>query len=405
MARTPPFRPRAHEVIELWGTKHTFCEHPAAPGMVFAQEGGRGVVYQLSANSGASLHGLKVFASAFRVSRHQRSSKQLDQIGSRVGLAAARRRVVDPDDLIARRLPSLQYAVLMPWIRGTTWYDCLQLAETSGTRVHTSELARRFALSFLDIMAGLEGAGIAHTDISPGNVILDDVRMQVELLDLEDIYAPGIAEPEEKTSGTPGYQHHKRWHTWRPEGDRYAVAVLTSELLLLSDDAVARRSSTSGFFVSDCTNAEAREAYDMAIAKLSKSYPRFAKLFHTAWFAEVLSACPEITELHAALHADVENGSNAQEYTTVRVPPRDAATPTPATDSAAQAETLPFKWMGEEEPVPWVPVERLLTASSQTDGDEGLWFRPRNMLLILLIVVLIVVGLAYLAVDPLRAGG
>ena len=194
----------------------------------------------------------------------------------------------------------------MPWIRGRTWYDSLQTAESKRQRLHTPHVAMKFALDFLDVMSGLEQAQIAHTDISPGNVTLDSDTLKVELLDLEDMYFPDATEPskDEKTCGTPGYQHHKRRHTWRPEGDRYATAILTSELLLLSDDELARRTTTSGFYGDDCTTPEGRAGFELAMPRLSAQCPAFAELFERAWSADSLAECPRIAELRAALLKD-----------------------------------------------------------------------------------------------------
>jgi hypothetical protein len=55
----------------------------------------------------------------------------------------------------------------------------------------------------------------------------------VELLDLEGVYISGIPSPKRLSHGSPGYQHCRlgRQGQWSPYGDRFAGAILLTEML------------------------------------------------------------------------------------------------------------------------------------------------------------------------------
>src|SRR6185436_15116432 len=89
-----------------------------------------------------------------------------------------------------RTHPDLAYAMIMPWIKGRTWFDFLVNAGSSG-RPFPFATALQLCKRFLEVLASLEKSGIAHTDLSPGNVVLETSSCDVQLLDLEDLYMPG----------------------------------------------------------------------------------------------------------------------------------------------------------------------------------------------------------------------
>jgi hypothetical protein len=155
-------------------------------------------------------------------------------------------------------------------------------------------------------MTGLEAVGIAHTDISSGNVVVDITSSGVELLDLEDIYTPGIPPPPQAqlVKGTNGYRHKsvdRGKSCWCAEGDRYAAAVLAAEILLLANKDLAKRADEDGYFVEHCGTAIGVERYQAARGWLEKIAPSFATVFERSWQADSLERCPTIAELHAAV--------------------------------------------------------------------------------------------------------
>jgi hypothetical protein len=295
----PKYSPKPGESLTLFGRQYTFQEHPGAPDMVFGQEGGRGFVYQVKSADGTR-YGLKVFHRRFRVERLVGSSRQLNLLEIHRGLFAAKRWIVLPEDPVAKANPELTYAVLMPWVPGKTWYDCLGRAGSHGA-LFSLDQAKNVGSTFLSVMESLERNSIAHTDISSGNVMVDAApQAQAQLLDLEDIYMPDAPEPKDKTYGTAHYQHQGARSTWKPEGDRYATGVLATEILLLANEPTARKATTAGYFEGTCLAPGARLRFEEAKDWLSFAAPDFAKIFERTWYSDTLENCPKIAELQRA---------------------------------------------------------------------------------------------------------
>ena len=122
-----------------------------------------------------------------------------------------------------------------------------------------------------------------------------------ELLDLEDLYMPNIAEPAAKTIGTPNYQHPAGKDTWRSAGDRYATAVLASEVLLLSDVGKARCATDTGYYGGNRTVDEARQRFDEAQQWFQREAPEFGEALEAAWKSDSLLKCPRIAALRDSL--------------------------------------------------------------------------------------------------------
>jgi hypothetical protein len=256
---------------------------------------------------------------------------------------AARRKVVAPNEGAARMYDDLKYAVLMPWVPGRTWDDCLQLAETTGA-VHSLTEARDLSLRFLRVMHQLESSGIAHTDVSCGNVKVQLKAPETQLIDLEEMYLPKAPEPAITHSGTPGYSHPAGLKTWRPSGDRYASAILTAELLLLSDDTMARMASSGGFFLSHDTVRD-EERFKAAEPYLHEISPEFSKLFVHAWNSASIEACPKIGDLLEGMGRD----------TTRRL----VRTPDPTRGRPQQPELQPATPPTDGARVKFEPIERV----------------------------------------------
>jgi hypothetical protein len=287
------FSPMLGESVRLFGDTFTFQEHPQAPGMTFASQGGRAMVYQVKSTSGDKF-GLKVFSATYRNELVLESCRHLKELERYPGLLAAQRRIVPVEDPIVFRVPDLKYAVLMPWVPGKTWFDWVATAESKGSQFELDS-AERVAKRFLSVLATLERDSIAHTDISGGNVVVNAATGEAELLDLEEIYMPGKPEPPQAGPGTLYYQHRAGASTWKPEGDRYAAGILASEILLMAEESLARKITTSGFYEGG------EERFKDACHCLKETAPYFLDVFKRTWSAESLEECPKIADLRDGL--------------------------------------------------------------------------------------------------------
>lgn len=319
------FDPSVGDVIRLFGDEFVLQEHPAARGMVFAAEAGRATVYQVRDRQRRPW-ALKVFFPKFRTPRVIESTKHLRSVESFEGLMAASRRVVTPDEGDARTIPELHYSVLMHWVPGRTWYDLLEIAGSSGREkpIHRITVARQLTSRFLTVMDRLEESGIAHTDISAGNVTVEHNAKDTQLLDLEDMYLPQGSAPVVTTTGTPGYSHPNvisPENTWQAAGDRYATAVLSAELLLMANKQFAKDATSNGYFTGHRNDPPAQSRFTVAEPYLRDVAPSFAKLVVEAWTSDSLKACPRIRQLHEAARKD---------WSTIRVPTPAGTKPTTA---------------------------------------------------------------------------
>ena len=360
------FNPKPQDKINLFRQEFTFQEHPNAPGMPFSLEGSRAFVYQLKDRPGRT-HCLKVFKPRSRDARIAESQVQLQKLEKLPGLSAAVRRVVPPSDKAARQYPELAYAVFMPWIAGRTWAEMLMEAARKGAAYPKQE-AVRLCTDFLETLSNLEGEKIAHTDISSSNVIFQSSKQATELLDLEDVYMPGAVKPLQPTNGTPNYQHQAGKITWCLYGDRYAGAVLASEILLLSDPSAARRATDTGYFAGNCTSPEARQRFDEAQRWFQREAPAFGELFHFTWWADSLENCPPIADLKAAA-AKVPAGGRVQVFTP-SVPECEPETVTPPKPLTFQPDAVHVAW----EPI--APAGKQLFEWVQAAPPAGTFRQP-----------------------------
>lgn len=165
------FQPNPGDGIVVNGTAYTVGQHPAAPGVAYAQAGRQGIVYQLIPVDG-ELHeakALKVFFPKFRIPAMVYQSEHMGNYREIPGLQVSSREVLTPErngDLIAE-YPDLLYAVIMPWIHGCTWFDVISDQRNLG-RSDSLMLAKALAA----IGSSMEQRGLAHCDLSAPNVML-----------------------------------------------------------------------------------------------------------------------------------------------------------------------------------------------------------------------------------------
>jgi serine/threonine protein kinase len=340
------FEPQVGETIKLFGQDYQFREHRNAPGLVWAGSGGRATVYNVVDKRNQSW-GLKVFFPRYRNPIVVQSTAYLKQFEAYEGLLAAHRRVVEPKEGDARKYRELHYAILMPWVPGKTWFDCLQTAENDGTSPHTVRTARDLSVRFLRVMEQLESSGAAHTDISPGNVSLEYSAKDTQLLDLEEMFGPGAPPPAAQHAGTPGYRHPAEAPTWKASGDRYATAVLTAELLLMSDGSLARKATAGGFFGSNRANQDALNRFRDAEPYLREVSPRFLELFEEAWNSDSLESCPKVRQLMEKVNLDAGRLVSPPTITSA-VKPKKNLTTAPLSPKPRPQNDERVKWAQEE---------------------------------------------------------
>ncbi len=295
------FNPDLHTVLTIGPQTYQFTPHPLIPNEVYQIPREQATTYQLIHKQDQSLWALKVIPASYRDARVIDVTNALVRYRHLPGLKAANRFCLSKfscPDLIAR-YPLLEQAIVMPWIEGKTWAGFMDdsLASTN----YSQEQAHQLALTTAHVLWNLEMRHLAHTDIAGDNVILLDDE-QIELIDLEGCYLPSVPPPARKSRGWQGYQHQKLDHNknYRPEGDRFAGAMLLTEMLTWWHPlvrAVTPDECDALFQAWDSESMEGRKRRLTAVRNTLWSInPKLQALFDRAWLSSDLADCPELSE-------------------------------------------------------------------------------------------------------------
>lgn len=302
------FAPRLGTQVYIGPAAYGFMPHPLFPAdmdEVFVVEGGEALIYQLQNLATGDLWALKVSKPSYRGEHIARSVAALAPYANLPGLYLGNRLCItrQAHPQLVAQYPDLEFAVLMPWIAGRTWAGFLADPDTSAT--YTPYQARDLAAAAAQVLWDLEAHHLAHTDIAGGNVILAPDLKRVELLDIENLYMPNAPAPVRRSLGSPGYQHRSldKRGQWRPEGDRFAGAMLLTEMLAWWDPTVRSRTqpgSDSLFQPAELQEVGSPNWQATRDALWAVCQPALP-LFDAAWASNDLAACPELSAWALAL--------------------------------------------------------------------------------------------------------
>ncbi|MCM3782835.1 hypothetical protein M3231_07600 [Neobacillus mesonae] len=304
------YQPKPGDELLISGEKYTIGQHPAAPGIAYAQTGRQGTVYKLIPQNGHDYESkaLKVFFPKFRVPAMVYQSEQMEKYSEISGLQVCKRDVLTPErngKLISEH-GDLLYAVLMPWVDGISWFDIV-----CDKKQLTPEQSLILASSLASIGSAMEQRGIAHCDLSAPNVLIPffseverpEGAAAVELVDVEQLYSPKMDRPDALLAGSAGYAAHRIVNSglWSSYADRFAGAVILAEMLGFSDPEVVERTYGESYF----DQRELQTSSDRYL-KLQKSLEsrfgsKISELFGRAWHSQDLSSCPTFGEWLVAI--------------------------------------------------------------------------------------------------------
>lgn len=309
------------EEITIDGLVYTIGEHPAAKGFPYGQEGRQGVVYQLipQIETSSGWKALKVFRKQFCNPKMVYLSENLQRYANLPGLQVCDRTVLTPqqyNDLLARH-EELIYSVVMPWIEGPTWMDVMLEKRKLDPR-ESLLLARSLA----KVLSNMEQRGLAHCDISGSNVLLpklvknniEDGFSYVELVDVEQMYAPGYEKPDVLVGGSPGYYGKNiSSNLWSGYADRFAGAILLAEMLGWCDEEVRNKAYGESYFAPKEIQQES-ERYTLLLSSLHRNWgDKIATLFEQVWQSVELHQCPTFGEWLVVLMGLGENVDQERE--------------------------------------------------------------------------------------------
>ncbi|HYK03149.1 MAG TPA: hypothetical protein VE974_15425 [Thermoanaerobaculia bacterium] len=305
MARFEP-GPGEEFVLTVDGRRFAFrsVPHPAAPASAHVISAGRADVHRVQELASRGEYALKVFMTRHRGPQIAEACARLDAHKRSGGLSVCDRRCLSPgraDETIAE-FPNLAFAVLMPWVRGESWFDVLAKGKSGGSWSEADGTA--FALRLATVLFHLEKSGMAHGDVSSGNVILNRKTGDLQLVDVEDLYAPGWPRPQAPSAGTPGYRHRNTpADVWSAAADRFAAAMLLSEMLAWSDAGIHARAHGESYFDQTMIDRQDDAAYAALRAAVSRWGNDLASLLDHAWRSASVDDCPSISEWYGALQA------------------------------------------------------------------------------------------------------
>ncbi len=346
-----PFQLGAGDSLGIGGVRYVAAEHPSAPGMPYGQEGRQATVYQLVA--GAERRALKVFEVRHRDPLLVALSARLQAYADLPGLAVCRRTVLTPAQhmVLLRAHPDLIYAVLMPWIKGPTWMQVLL-----EKRALVPETSLALARSFASMLAGMEQQGLAHCDLSGPNVLLPGLlfsgsegRALIALVDVEQLYAPDLRRPPLPPGGSPGYAHRMAPDgLWSREADRFAGAVLLSEMLCWCDQRVREAAWGESYFEPVEVQQKGQRCDLLRLVLRERWGNGVSELFERAWHSDTLAEAANFGEWVVALPETVP--SPASSATVEEGASRVAGASPEAARSVAEvlmALALPFAEQGK----------------------------------------------------------
>jgi len=294
------------------GTDFEFLPHPLFPddkNTVFVLEGGTAFLYKIRNLDTKELCALKVFK---RDSRNEHIAHVAALLARYPDLPALRseQRVYITKTMypeLVHTYPEMEFAVLMPWISTPTWAGLLlnPLASATYTRDQACSLAQATA----DALWNLEAYGLAHADIAGSNLVPAPDRKQIQLLDIEDVYLPGMPPPPKLSQGSPGYQHRHLGPRgqWCPEGDRFAGAILLTEMLTWWNPRVRAHVADES---ETLFRPEELQLPDIACLQAVRDTlytlnPELLTLFDQAWFSRTLVDCPPLSIWATTLSSNV----------------------------------------------------------------------------------------------------
>lgn len=329
------FQAEVGQELAIDGLRYRITEHPAAPGMPYGQEGQQAVVYQLRTET--DCRALKVFKPRFRLPALVAVADQLRKYASLPGLAVCQRVVLTPQHHTAllKPYPDLTYAVVMPWIEGSTWMELLL-----EKRALAPEQSLTLAQLLADILAAMEQHGLAHCDLSGPNLLLSGLvgGTGVALVDMEQMYGPELRRPELLPGGSPGYAHRTAPEgLWGPNADRFAGVVLLAEMLGWCDERVREAAWGESYFEPAEMQLDS-DRFRLLMQVLGKHWgTSIAALFERAWRSETLADCATFGEWLVTLPEEVPTLETGRE---IAITTGETRTPAVAESAAATADAV-----------------------------------------------------------------
>jgi hypothetical protein len=289
------FQPDVGQGLKIDGRVLKIDPHPAAPKIPYGQEGKQAVVFKISSQAGDSL-ALKVFKPRYRRPFLVTITERMAKYAELPGMKVCDREIVSPQRHleILREHPDLSYAAIMPWIEGPTWSEVLL-----SRHVLSPQESLLLARSLLDVLISLEEKGLSHGDLSGVNIMIPHFvgGDGVSLVDVEQLYIPGMEKPDVLPEGSPGYGFPRiTGPLWGPFTDRFPGSIILAEMLCFCDKDIVKASWGESYFSPEeiCQDTP---LFGLMEGTLEDRYgSQIAAIFRRNWFAESPEDCSPFAE-------------------------------------------------------------------------------------------------------------
>jgi serine/threonine protein kinase len=236
------FLPKAEDLLslDLGGSQvpFRFKAHPH-PGLAAAQvphgmSGEKSSVWRLEhCIPGGDEYALKVMNHVYRDPQLPQICNYLSDLCNISGLECCDRVCLTKDNCrTIDTYAELEFAMLMPWVKGTSWFDAHQ--DHSSTNALSQWEAFRLARALAEVLAALESRNIVHCSLSPNNILVRSHQgdLHVELVGLEALRGANFSDGVKIRTSTFGYTHRSctKGDSASPSS-RFSGGLLIAEIL------------------------------------------------------------------------------------------------------------------------------------------------------------------------------
>jgi serine/threonine protein kinase len=191
----------------------------------------------------------------------------------------------------------LEGTVLMPQVDGVDW-ACLADDLRAGQLVLEPAQRLNLCLALARLIELLETHQCCHRDLSCGNIFIDLKAGATYLIDFDSFFHPSLPMPNATTCGTAGYTAAYLWtqgnldprRTWCEKADRYALALLNVEMLLVNRGTEA--TGEGGIFDQEELKNRSGRRIDATVAALQARYPQATTFLLQAIHSGTPADCP-----------------------------------------------------------------------------------------------------------------
>jgi serine/threonine protein kinase len=300
---------KSGEVASLDGIELMILSYPGLPSMPFELKRGQASAFVLEDRQSRSWILKKFSAGRDPEIAYVRAIRNL--VPHETGFESGSQRRILTSHAVGRGFGTPEFAewiektILMPRVGGESWVGLADMVR-DGTITLDEDTRAAMCRSLASCARGLERAGVSHRDLSNTNVFVDSATWNVHFIDWDSLYHPSLALPSHTTVGTLGYtapfvmtaKGEDARESWRPHADRFAMALLCTEFLML--DRGSPLTHEGGLFEQRDLYARDGPTVRKMERDLTSRHPAIGRLFDRALQARTFAACPSPDEWLAA---------------------------------------------------------------------------------------------------------